>query len=281
MKHIKLNLRLFMTVLALTLFITGCSDNESVDNQEEQQQDYSEVSRSSEIDRASDSMDDIALDVYEIQEASETNRSVANFNLPECVTITVVMEQNYREITIDFGSDGCLVHGNILKGKIILTYTRNPEAQEVFITKTLEDFYFNVKNIQGGKTILKQLSNENGNPQFTKTSDLTIIWPNGAQASRGGIKIREWVEGFGSGIFSDNVFEITGNWSTTFVNGNTHNYAVVLPLRREVICFYFVSGSIDVERTNFSGVFDYGDGDCDNMATFTFDSGDVVDIILN
>ncbi|NNK69401.1 MAG: hypothetical protein HKO96_02910, partial [Flavobacteriaceae bacterium] len=83
------------------------------------------------------------------------------------------------------------------------------------------------------------------------------------------------------GLFSDNVFEITGNWSTTFINGNTHNYEVILPLRREVICFYFVSGSIDVERTNFSGVFDYGEGDCDNMATFTFANGEEVDIVLN
>ncbi|RZW43869.1 MAG: hypothetical protein EX263_11155 [Flavobacteriaceae bacterium] len=276
----KFNLKMLFTVHAISLFIVGCSKDEPV-NDDPQQQDYSEVSRSAEIDLASDAMDDIALDVYETQEMSEQGRAVANFNLPDCVTITVVIEQNYREITIDFGTEGCLVHGNILKGKIILTYTRNPEAQEVYITKSLEDFYFNAKNIQGGKTILKQLSNENGNPQFTKTSDLTVIWPNGAQASRGGIKIREWVEGFASGIFSDNVFEITGNWSTTFVNGNTHNYEVIIPLRREVICYYFVSGSIDVERTNFSGVFDFGEGDCDNMATFTFDTGEVVDIVLN
>ncbi|MBT8277589.1 MAG: hypothetical protein KJO41_01210 [Bacteroidia bacterium] len=280
MKKMKFNLKMLFTVLAISLFIVGCSKDEPV-NDDPQQQDYSEVSRSAEIDLASDAMDDIALDVYETQEMSEQGRAVANFNLPDCVTITVVIEQNYREITIDFGTEGCLVHGNILKGKIILTYTRNPEAQEVYITKSLEDFYFNAKNIQGGKTILKQLSNENGNPQFTKTSDLTVIWPNGAQASRGGIKIREWVEGFASGIFSDNVFEITGNWSTTFVNGNTHNYEVIIPLRREVICYYFVSGSIDVERTNFSGVFDFGEGDCDNMATFTFDTGEVVDIVLN
>ncbi|NNK59688.1 MAG: hypothetical protein HKP00_03650, partial [Flavobacteriaceae bacterium] len=161
MKKMKFNLKMLFTVLAISLFIVGCSKDEPV-NDDPQQQDYSEVSRSAEIDLASDAMDDIALDVYETQEMSEQGRAVANFNLPDCVTITVVIEQNYREITIDFGTEGCLVHGNILKGKIILTYTRNPEAQEVYITKSLEDFYFNAKNIQGGKTILKQLSNENG-----------------------------------------------------------------------------------------------------------------------
>ena len=53
------------------------------------------------------------------------------------------------------------------------------------------------------------------------------------------LKIREWVEGFGSGIFSDNVFEVSGDWTTTFVNGNTHSYEVITPLRREVICHLF------------------------------------------
>lgn len=275
---------MFMIVTGLTLVLAGCSDNESVEI-EEQNQDYSEVVLSSEIDKASETMDDIAIDAYEAQEASEdeAGRIIGQefYTLPDCVTVTAVAEQNSREITIDFGTEGCEVRGNILKGKIKLSYTRNLEAQEVLITKSLEDFYFNDKNILGGKSILRQRSNDNGNPQFTKTVDITVIWPNGVEASRSGTKIREWVEGHGSGIWSDNVFEITGNWTSTFRNGNTHSYEVVIPLRREVICRYFVSGSVDVERTNFSGVFDYGEGDCDNQATFTFDNGNVKDITLN
>ena len=281
MKKMNLSLSKLIAVMALAVFVTACSsDNEGVELTT-QDRETEEVAKSSEIDKASSIMDDIAISVYESQEQSELSRTSANFNMPDCVTITVVIEQNYRQITIDFGTEGCQVHGNILMGKMILTYERDPEAQEISISKMLEDFYFNNKNILGGKTILKQLSNENGNPQFTKTTDITVIWPNGAQASRTGLKVREWIEGFGSGVWSDNVFEVTGNWSTTFVNGNTHSYEVVIPLRREVICYYFVSGSVDVERTNFSGVFDYGEGDCDNQATFTFDDGEVIDIVLN
>jgi hypothetical protein len=288
MKNLKLTNKVWMFLVVVGLVFTACSNNDT-DEQEEGTQDYSEIALSSEIDSASDTMDDFAIQVYEDQEAQETggaNDENAVFNrttndFPDCVTITVVIEAMSREITIDFGTEGCLVNGNIFKGKMILSYTRNPEAQQITITQTLEDFYFNNKNIVGGKTIVKVLSNDNGNPQFTKTTDITVIWPNGAQASRNGVKVREWVEGFGSGVWSDNIFEVTGNWTTTFVNGNTHSYEVVIPLRREVVCYYFVSGSIDVERTNFSGVFDYGEGDCDNQATFTFDNGTVVDIILN
>lgn len=279
MKQFRLTTKTLSLLLVMSLCFTSCNtDNESVD---ETQADYTEVMRSSEIDRASDSMDDISLKVFEIQEESENTRIIADYQLPECVTVTVVMQQNYREITMDFGVEGCLINGNLYQGQILLTYTRDPEAQEILITKTLSDFYFNTKNIVGGKTILRELSNENGNPQFTKTTNITVIWPNGAQASREGQKIREWIEGFGSGNWSDNVFEVSGYWSTTFVNGNTHSYTVGTPLRREAVCYYFVNGTIDVVRTNFSGVFDYGAGECDNMATFTFANGTTVDIVLN
>ena len=287
MKKLNVTKQMFMVATGLALILTGCSDNEPVTNGvQELEQDSTEIAMSAEIDVASETMDDIAIDAYETQEASEnTTGRVANgqesYSLPDCVTITVVAEQNSREITIDFGTEGCEVRGHILKGKILLSYTRDPEAREILITKTLEDFYFNDKNIIGGKTILKQLSNDNGNPQFTRTVDFTVVWPNGAEASRSGIKIREWIEGHGSGIWSDNVFEVTGNWTSTFRNGNSHSYEIVIPLRREVICRFFVSGSVDVERTNFSGVFDYGEGDCDNQATFTFDDGSVRDITLN
>jgi hypothetical protein len=285
MKNLKLINKVWLLIVVVGLVFTACSNNDD-DNQEEAQ-DYSEVALSSEIDTASDTMDDIAIQVYEDQESIENGANTdgdldrtANM-FPDCVTITVVIEAMSREITIDFGTEGCVVNGNTIKGKMILSYTRNPEAQQITISKTFEEFYFNNKNIVGGNTIVKVLSNENGNPQFTRTTDITVIWPNGAQASRNGVKVREWVEGFGSGVWSDNVFEVTGNWTTTFVNGNTHSYEVVIPLRREVICYYFVSGSIDVQRTNFSGVFDYGEGDCDNQATFTFDNGTVIDITLN
>ena len=281
----KLNLtKQLLMVMVQSLIVVSCSENEPIDVIDTQTQDYEEVAMSAQVDEASEIVDEIAIDAYETQEATENpvgrTTGVETYPLPECVTVTVVAELNSREITIDFGEEGCEVRGHILKGKILLSYTRNPEAREVMITKAFDGFYFNDKNIEGGKTILRERSNDNGNPQFTKTVDITVTWLDGTEASRTGAKIREWVEGHGSGVWSDNVFEVSGNWTTTFRNGNTHSYDVTTPLRREVVCRFFVSGSIDVQRTNFSGIFDYGEGDCDNQATFTFADGTVREITL-
>jgi len=281
MKNSKLTQKIAMAMIALSLVFTGCSKDEVVEIQDTQELNTDEVAQLVEIDEATEAMTDIMIDVYEF-DANQTSRIVARpGGLPDCVTITVILEQGFREVTIDFGTEGCTVRGNTLKGKIIMSYDRDPQAQEVMINYGLEDFFFNNKNILGSKTLLKQLSNANGNPQFTHTLDLTVIWPNGVEASREGLKVKEWVEGFGSGIWSDNIFEITGNWISTFRNGNTHTYEVIIPLRREVICTYFVSGSFDVQRTSFGGVFDFGNGDCDNQATFTFNNGTVREITLN
>jgi len=278
-KNIFKNSVFILTLFAFTL--VGCSNEDSVE-EEEQTTDLTELRRASEVDIAGETISDIIIDSYENQENDELNRAANSQSyLPNCVTITIVAEQGFREITLDFGSDGCMVNGHLLRGQIVFSYTRDIEAQEILISYTLVDFYFDAKQVIGSRTILRELSNDNGNPQFTHTLDLTIIWPNGVQASREGLKVREWVEGFGSGVFSDNVFEITGNWTTTFVNGNEHSYEVMTPLRRQVICDYFVSGSVDVQRTNFGGTFDFGEGDCDNQATFTTNNGNVIDIILD
>ena len=281
MRKLNLTKQVFM-ILVFSVMAFSCSENEPLEI-ESQIDDSTEVALSAEIDLASEALDEIAIDAYETQEASEnpTGRTagVETFPLPECVTVTVVAEQNSREITIDFG-DGCEVRGHTLKGKVLLSYIRDPEAREILITKSFEDFFFNNKSIEGGKTILRERSNGNGNPQFTKTIDITVTWPDGSEASRNGAKIREWVEGHGSGVWSDNVFEVSGNWTTTFRNGVVHSKEVIIPLRREVICRFFVSGSIDVNKTNRVGTLDYGNGDCDNQATFTFEDGTVRDITL-
>lgn len=267
----------FLLSCLLVAFMVSCSDD---DTTTEEQQDYTEIAKSSEIDGDLEDFDDLSLKVFETQEANEAGKMPPNFNLPDCLTITVEMEQNNRTVTMDFG-DGCQIGNRLYSGIVVMTYTRNPQEQERLITKTFDNFFVNGKQIEGSKTILKEHSNENGNMQFTKTVAITITWPNGDSAARNGVKVKEWIAGQGTGVWTDNVFEITGNWTTTFVNGNTHTYTVLTPLRRETICYRFVSGTIDVVRTNFSGVLDYGDGSCDNMATFTFADGTVVDIVLD
>ncbi|MDH3381976.1 MAG: hypothetical protein OEL54_04685, partial [Flavobacteriaceae bacterium] len=82
------------------------------------------------------------------------------------------------------------------------------------------------------------------------------------------------------GFWGDNIFLITGNWTTVFKNGSVHKGEIMIPLRREMACKFIVSGTIKVQRDERYGTIDFGDGECDAFATFTNDNGDVKDIIL-
>lgn len=282
MKNLKVVTKGILGLVVLGLVMSSCSDSDDNTVIENEAQDIAEIQQSAQIDQIDNVLGDIVVEVYEQQEGNlgrMANTGSTSF-IPDCVTITVVAQQNFREVTVDFGTEGCVVQGHLLRGQIVFDYTRDPEAQQIEINYNLVDFFVDAKNVIGSRSILRELANENGNPQFTHDLSLTVIWPNGVQASREGTRIREWVEGFGSGVFSDNVFEITGDWTATFVNGNTHSYEVVIPLRREVGCMYLVSGSVDVERTNFGGIFDFGDGTCDDLATFTFNNGTEIEIQL-
>ena len=275
MKNILIFRNSILSLLAIGFFFISCSESDDSIEADNTAETILEIQRSSEIDQVDSVLGELVIKSYEEQETESAN------TIPECVTVTIIAQQNFREVTLDFGNEGCFVNGHLLKGQIIYDYTRNPEAQEVTINYNLVDFYFDTKNVIGNRSILRELANENGNPQFTHDLSITVIWPNGVQASREGTRIREWVEGFGSGTFDDNVFEITGDWTANFVNGNTHSYEVMMPLRREMTCAYFVSGTLDVQRTNFSGMLDYGDNECDNQATFTFNNGQEVAITLD
>ena len=107
MRKLDLTKHVFTVAVGISLFFFGCSENEAVDVVE-QEVEYEEVAMSAEIDKASETLDDLAIDAYEVQEASEdpTGRTGGEetFTLPDCVTVTIVVEQNSREITIDFGN---------------------------------------------------------------------------------------------------------------------------------------------------------------------------------
>jgi hypothetical protein len=79
-----------------------------------------------------------------------------------------------------------------------------PKRNKLGSTTIWYIFYVDAKNSIGNRSILKDRSNENGNPQFTHDLNITVIWTNGAQAAREGCRIREWVE-------SDKFFDCTQN----------------------------------------------------------------------
>ncbi len=278
MKTLKLTSNFFLLISFFGLCtLTSCKTE---DNSPNQVADIESIQKSTEIDLISDDVSTIIEETYVMEENISGKSQNINRFTSDCVTKTVTVDGLIRTVTLDFGEGCVLPNGNELSGIITITYERNPTAQSRTITYAFSNFYFNTKHIEGGGSILRELSNADGNPQSTINKNITVTWQNGASAHRVGEKVRKWILGFGSGTWGDNVFLITGNWTTEFPNGNVNSGIVTTPLRRELSCRFIVSGTVAINRNNHTGTLDFGDGNCDNQAVFTDINGNEHNITL-
>ncbi len=273
-----------LSIIALALIglvFTSCTDSEAViDDTTSSEVDLKAVEEEAEVDKISDETSAIIEEAFLMEEFPATKSSAIDRYLPDCVTITVVIVQNMKTVTIDFG-DGCeLRNGNFVSGKIILEYEKDPGVS-VMKSFEFDGFTFNDKSVEGSGSILRERSNENGNPQSTRTGDVTVTWPDGSFANKNGTKTREMIEGQGTPAWGDNVFLITGNWNFTKKDGTELSAEVLEPLRRELACKFLVSGIIDLNKNENNAVLNYGDGECDDLATVSINGGEEIEIHLS
>ncbi|WP_431127272.1 hypothetical protein [Flagellimonas flava] len=272
----------FGTVL---LFIASCSEEtESMEDGTDTDTEVisaTELQYSDETEMISEEVTTIAEDVYATDEISLTSKfDYVSDHLPDCVIVTTVVTDTTREKTIDFG-DGCeLPNGNVLSGIIHLSYEKDMEAASKSIALSLENFTFNGVAVEGSADILRVRANENGNPQGTANASFNATWPEGDTASFEGTRTREWIEGYGSGFWGDNVFLITGKRTYIGREGNEFVKEVITPLRREMACRFIVSGVLEISRNDSTANLDFGDGTCDAKGILTQPDGTEVEIFL-
>jgi len=274
-KLIKSGLLSLLTVLFL---FTSCSDDDRTSSTEAVVTADFTVEQSRQA-AETDEVSAGALDVVEmgfIAQAENDGNSFGFFS--DCVTITVSTENGITFVDLDFGLGCELTNGNIVSGMIHLTYGL-PQNGTRTINYSFENFTFNEKGIEGGGTIFRERNNAAGNPQSTFHKNIVVTHPNGIVATINGNRVKEWIEGVGSGTWMDNAFLVTGNWSTNFSDGHSRSAIVIDPLRREATCPFFVSGLLEVTRNSTTGALNFGDGTCDNEAILTVNGEDILIIL--
>lgn len=279
---------LFVSLLFITLFI-GCSTNESTDaGANSKTNTTDDVVANSEIDATVDDISIIAEDQYSVQQSATARTSTpVKSILPLCATITTVLTNDTYTKTIDFGVDGCtLPNGNTVKGKIIISFSKNFLTPSKTISYTLVGFYHNGKLIEGNKTITRELKSTDllatVHPVTTHSVDVKITFPDGKVYSRTGTRVREMVEGFDTiGNWEDNVFLVWGYNITTFPNGSKYTFTITTPLRIAMSCKmpFPVKGVIEVVKNDAKATLYYGNGDCDKLANITI-NGVTKEIVL-
>lgn len=264
--------KVIMLCSMFLFFFTSCEDNGTSDTETN----YSEVdnTRAAKADNAIEGTLNIMEQAFEENEGLSRSNSSSLF--PDCTIITIILNGNTGIIILDFGDSCQLNNGNIVSGKIILEFGAFIGGTRT-INYTFENYYYNNNGVEGGGEIFREIANLNGNPQSTVNETILVSFPNTeVTATRVGLRVAEWVEGVRSGTWQDNVYNITGNWNTTFTNGFHRSGNVTEKLVRKLSCAYIVSGVIELEQEGFIGELDFGDGTCDNVAILTINGQEIL-----
>lgn len=189
-----------------------------------------------------------------------------------CATITLDTVSSPRSIIIDFGAANCLCKdGRNRRGKIIASYTGRYRDAGTVIGITFDGYFVNDNQVKGTKTVTNQGSNNAGHPVYKVEVNGQIIKANGGGTITWvSTRQREWVSGFDTSTWLDDVYSITGSASGTNANGKSYTINITQPLIRKMDCRWFESGVLEVTPENEpTRTLDYGNTGCDPNATVT------------
>jgi hypothetical protein len=178
-------------------------------------------------------------------------------------------------ITIQF-IDWQVGQGRIKNGTIYI-YTTGPlRLPNTVRIITLEDFTIDGNLVEGTKTI----SNIDG-INFSITLEAgKITFSDGTFITREMERNREWIVGLETPFFIwDDEYLITGFSSGINREGVEYNHTITVPLHKKMSCRWFVAGTIEMQNGENLVILDYGDGECDNIATITV-NGETTEITL-
>lgn len=193
------------------------------------------------------------------------------FILGDCPTVTYDKTSNPKVMTIDFGKACTGKDGKVRSGKIIVT-SASFENVKLERTKTFENFAVDGKKIEGQISKTITIDREDHSRVAVTKENVTITFPdNGGKAQRKAEMTREYKLNTIGNLF-DNVITSWGKVEFTRVSGLkvTKTIAESDPLVFKVSCHRLVSGTVNFATSdNRSWSVDYGDGECDNLATVT------------
>lgn len=303
MKFVSFNrIALFVSCLLLAAFLYSCQKENNLSNNtvvtETEATTLSD--ESSQAEASFDDADDIAFTAAD-EEGSASGFGIqgrvteqARLYLPsfdelrarigDCATITVTPNDSTypKKIVIDFG-DSCRGRdGKVRSGKMILYFTGPIRVPGSVVTLTFERYHVNRMHIEGTK-VFKNLSELPEHKWSIEVNDGKVTFPSGRGYSYEGIKYVKQIEGSSTRIVRDDIYQIEGRSKTTFRNGTTIVINTVDPLIKKVACPWISEGTLKIKINDRELNLDFGfpsNGDCDNKALLTWNSGNSQRIIL-
>ena len=184
------------------------------------------------------------------------------------VTINPIGASFPKTVTIDYGDAGCAgTLGITRKGKIIYTITGKFSTPGSLISVSFQNYKVNGYGLEGTYSI----TNTTVGLAPSITTLVTagkLTYPDASFYAYAGTKTLVQTAGVLTPLnLLDNELSITGTNSITSSDGRSLTATTKTPLLKKFTCRNIVSGTVDFTYNGISGVWSYGAGECDNVAT--------------
>jgi hypothetical protein len=200
-------------------------------------------------------------------------------NFPDCAVVTVSNTGFPKEIVIDFDGECDTWHGRAMSGKIVITISDAFINEGATVKVIYDNVKFGVRTVERESLLTNEGMNENGNWVVSFTSTTSITYRNGHVSVREFSGEKEWISGFLTPQVTDDKFFKTGSGTITVDDEFKFSRVITTPLYIDRACRFILSGVVEITRGGGTMIIDYGDGQCDNIATVTKD-GETLEIEL-
>jgi hypothetical protein len=260
-------LKFFMlSVLSLVLLVSCNKEtNESLTSDEKASLNESFA------EQTFDELQDMTDQAYNLNDISFKTSNDDFIRFGDCVTITLDTTVMPRLLKIDFGEENCLCRdGKYRRGKILVTFNGRYRQAGTVITTGFENYYVNDNHVTGWRTVENMGFNDENHIWYQIQVDGQIALTDGTTLSWQSNRSRTWIQGYNTPFWRDDVYLIEGEGNYSSSSGRQVNRLIIEPIRRELNCRYFVSGTVEITPVNgILRVLDYGEGECDNLAQLT------------
>ena len=202
------------------------------------------------------------------------------YRIQQCPELEIVAEDgDYpKTITLDYGEATELQNGKILSGVIIIEISAPRNSIEYQRNVTYDNFGIDSLVINGTSVISVDKEDESFR---TFASDIVLTFADGTSAGRTSERVWQWIEGMDTELDqTDDVIQITGYANVETSEGDTYKKEIVEPLIRIRDCRFIVEGVVEITLNGeLISTLNYGDGNCDAVATITKD-GESFDVDL-
>jgi hypothetical protein len=192
--------------------------------------------------------------------------------LPTCAVVTVTGSFPQKRITINFGDSCRSINGIVRSGIIRIVLTDSVRRLGSTATVTFENYKVNGYKKEGGSIVWENISNSPGSKSWRRrVNNVKITAPSGNFWTINSDKTITQTMGLSTPRHDDDTYIVTGSGSVINAAGESRTSEIIEAIRKQVSCSWIDMGSVRHQSTNHTATVNFGNGNCDNIATISID----------